>query len=123
MGNIHLLRIVYLLLGLIFSSTVIFLLTKKKINERNTLVWLAGTIGILLISAFPALLNWIAGKIGVEYPPSLLFLFSALILLIIALSQSMQISVMNEKIKQLTQYVALQKMRNVKMEEDHENSK
>lgn len=110
MGSISLLRIVYLVVGLSFTVIVMYLLTKKKINERNTLVWLAGTVGILIIAAFPSLLNWTAEKLGVDYPPSLLFLFSALILLILVLHQSIQISILNEKVKQLTQYVALQNM-------------
>ncbi|MFD0697134.1 DUF2304 domain-containing protein [Paenibacillus sp. GCM10027628] len=120
MGDINLLRIVYLLVGGSFASIVMFLLAKKKINERNTLLWLSGAIGILLISAFPSLLNWTAKKIGVDYPPALLFLFSALILLIIVLHQSIQISVLNEKVKQLAQHVALQKVEGGK-EEDHQH--
>jgi hypothetical protein len=70
-----------------------------------------------MISAFPSLLNWIAEKLGVEYPPSLLFLFSALILLIVVLSQSMQISILNDKIKQLAQHVALQNIEEAEKEE------
>lgn len=120
MWSISLLRIVYLLVGGGFASIVMYLLAKKKINERNTMLWLAGAIGILLISAFPSLLNWTAQKIGVDYPPALLFLFSAILLLIIVLHQSIQISVLNEKVKQLAQHVALQKVEEDK-EDHHEN--
>jgi hypothetical protein len=96
-----------LLLGSCCSLFVILLLVKKKINERNTLVWLAGSIGIFVLSAYPGLLNWIGRVLGVDYPPSLLFLISTLLLLIVVLHQSMQISVLNEKVKQLAQAVAL----------------
>ncbi|MBP1961787.1 DUF2304 domain-containing protein [Paenibacillus aceris] len=110
MGSINVLRIIYLIVGGSFAGIVMYLLAKKKINERNTLLWLAGALSILIISAFPSLLNWTARKIGVDYPPALLFLFSALILLVIVLHQSIQISVLNEKVKQLAQHVALQKV-------------
>lgn len=121
MGSINMLRIVYLIVGGSFASIVMYLLAKKKINERNTLLWLSGAVGILIIAAFPSLLNWTARKIGVDYPPALLFLFSALILLVIVLHQSIQISVLNEKIKQLAQHVALQKIEGEK-EDHHENN-
>lgn len=67
-----------------------------------------GAIAILVVSANPGWLDWAAGKLGVAYPPTLLFLFSTLVLLIIVLRQSMQISVLNEKLRQLAQHVALQ---------------
>jgi Uncharacterized conserved protein (DUF2304). len=110
MGSISLLRIVYLISGLGFSGIVVYLLAKKKLNERNTILWLTGALGILIIAAFPSLLNWTARKLGVDYPPALLFLFSALILLLIVLYQSIQISVLNSKLTQLVQYIALQSM-------------
>jgi hypothetical protein len=102
-----LMRIIILVAGIAFFILVMSLLAKRKINEKNTLVWLMGSIGIILISAFPELLDWLAALLGVSYPPSLLFLVSALVLLIMVLYQSMQISVLNEKVKQLSQHVSL----------------
>lgn len=97
-----------LLCGLSFSGIIIRLLLKRRINERNSAAWLLGAIAILIVSANPKMLDWVADKIGVAYPPTLLFLFSTLVLLILALRQSMQISVLNEKIRQLAQHIALQ---------------
>lgn len=97
-----------LLCGVLFSGLVIHLLLKRKINERNSAAWLLGAIAILVVSANPGWLDWAARKLGVAYPPTLLFLFSTLVLLIIVLRQSMQISVLNEKLRQLAQHVALQ---------------
>jgi hypothetical protein len=97
-----------LLCGVLFSGMIIRLLLKRRINERNSAIWLLGAIAILVVSANPNWLDLVAGKLGVDYPPSLLFLFSTLVLLIIVLRHSMQISVLNEKLRQLAQHVALQ---------------
>ncbi|WP_248927318.1 DUF2304 domain-containing protein [Paenibacillus hamazuiensis] len=96
-----------LLLGFSFSGIVIYLLTRKKINEKNTLVWLGGTIIILVLSVNPHLLDSLAKIVDVDYPPSLLFLFSVMVLLLLNLYQSIQISSLHDKIKELSQYIAL----------------
>lgn len=103
-----LLQVFILLCGVVFSGIIIRLLLKQQINERNSVAWLLGAIAILVVSANPDLLDWFAGVLGVEYPPTLLFLFSTLVLLVIVLRQAMQISVLNEKLRQLAQHVALQ---------------
>lgn len=100
-------KLIILLIGLSFSGTVLFLLVKKKINERNTLIWLGGSAFILIFSLNPKLLDQLVAWTGVDYPPSLLFLFSLLALLVLALYHSIQISVLQEKIQELSQHIAL----------------
>jgi len=93
--------------GFAFFFTVIYLLLKKKISEWNSIAWLSGALAILIVSANPELVDWIAAKLGVSYPPSLIFLFSTLVLLLIVLYQSMQISELQKKMRQLAQNVAV----------------
>jgi hypothetical protein len=102
-----LLKFIIFLSGAIFTFTVIALLVRRKINERNSLVWLTGAILIMIISLNPDLLDWVARQVGVDYPPSLLFLFSILVLLVIVLNQSIQISMLNEKVKVLAQHISI----------------
>lgn len=96
-----------LICGITFSCAIIRLLLRKKISARNSVAWLLSAAAILIVSANPGWFDRLAGLLGVSYPPSLLFLFSTLVLLVIVLYQSMQISVLNEKLRQLTQHVAL----------------
>ena len=101
------LKIFVLLCGLSFAAAVVRLLLKKKISERNSIAWMTSAIVILVLSAFPQMVDQLAEWIHVSYPPSLIFLLSTLVLLLLVLFQSMQISVLNEKIKELAQRVAL----------------
>lgn len=96
-----------LLCGITFSGAIIRLLLRKRISSRNSVAWLLSVAVILILSANPGWFDRLAGLLGVSYPPSLLFLFSTLVLLVIVLYQSMQISVLNEKLRQLAQHVAL----------------
>ncbi|UOF89039.1 DUF2304 domain-containing protein [Fodinisporobacter ferrooxydans] len=95
--------------GILFSLSIVSLLLKKRINERNSIAWLLAAICILVFAANPEILNELAEKFGISYPPSLLYLFSNMTLLLLVLYQSTQISILNEKLKNLTQYVALLK--------------
>lgn len=97
----------FIFAGLVFSCIVLFLLMKRKINEKNSIVWFFGTVAILIVSANPNLLDKTAAVLGIKYPPSLLFLFSNLVLLLLVLYQSTQISTMNEKLKQLAQHISI----------------
>lgn len=103
-----LLKIFILVCGLVFVSTVVYLLIRRKINERNSLLWLAGSFIIFAFSAFPDTLDTLAGILGIKYPPTLLFLLSTFVLLFVVLNQSIQISILNERLKELTQRIAIE---------------
>jgi len=107
MHNHNLLNWFVALLGVFFSGMVFTFLIRKKINEKNTLVWLGCAIIILVLAVNPKLLDRMAAFIGIDYPPALLFLLSVLVLLMLNLYQSIQISVLHDKMKELTQYIAL----------------
>lgn len=105
MSNI--LKVIIFGTGISLCVWVIMLLVRKKINERNTLVWISGVIAVLLLSANPEWLNVAADWTGVSYPPSLLFLCSFIVLLIMTLYQSIQISQLYAKLKDVSQAIAL----------------
>lgn len=101
------LKAIIFLLGIVFVLTVINLLVKRKISERNSFLWLAGSLAILVLSTIPDVLDVVARAAGVDYPPTLLFLMSILVILFILLYQSIQISILHERCKELAQYLAI----------------
>lgn len=105
-------RVVILFCGIMFTFTVIRLLIKKKISEKMSLLWLIGSMIVFIISVVPSLLDKISQFIGVDYPPSLLFMAGILIILFICLMHSVQISILNNQIKELTQQIIIQECKN-----------
>ncbi|MFB9325193.1 DUF2304 domain-containing protein [Paenibacillus aurantiacus] len=101
------LRWFVLLCGLAFSGLIIGLLLRHKISARNSVVWLLSAAIILGLSAYPSWFNHLARMLGIDYPPTLLFLLSTLVLLIMVLHLSIQLSIMNEKIRQMAQHIAI----------------
>lgn len=100
-------RIFIFFCGALFFYFILKLLVKQKISLRNSMIWLIGTVFILLISILPNLLDSAAALIGVGYPPALLFLVAILVMLYLLLNQSIQISFLNERLKELTQTIAI----------------
>ncbi len=80
---------------------------KRKLSIDLSLWWSVGAVLIFLIGCFPNIIVWISGIVGVEYPPSLLFLISILLLIVLILNNTMVISELKEKNKNLVQKIAL----------------
>ncbi|MEX1029638.1 MAG: DUF2304 domain-containing protein [Paenibacillaceae bacterium] len=104
----NILKLIIFCIGVSLCTWVIILLARKKINERNTIVWIGGVILVLILSTNPEWLDVVASWAGVSYPPSLLFLCSFIVLLVITLYQSIQISHLYARIKEISQSIALQ---------------
>lgn len=104
-----LLRVIIALVALVFSAFSIRLLLRRRISERSMILWLFGTLLVLIVAIVPQLLNWVAARVGVSYPPSLLYLVAIMTLLFLVLYQSIQLSRMDERIRSLGQTVALMK--------------
>ena len=103
------LKLTIFFLGAVFVGYVIYLLVKRKIDERNSFFWLAGSLVILALSTMPDIIEIIANLVGVDYPPTLLFVLSILIILFILLYQSIQISMLQARCKELAQHIAIMK--------------
>jgi hypothetical protein len=93
--------------ALVFCGIVIHLIIKHKISERSSVIWLGGSFIILLFAGEYHILDKVAKWLNIDYPPSLLFLLSSLILLLSNLYQSIQITKLDSKVKDLSQYLAL----------------
>jgi hypothetical protein len=104
--NIYL-RVVLFIIGLVFTRLTIKYLISKKITERNSILWLLACLLIFIFSLAPVLLDKIAKLIGVDYPPTLLFLFSTLILLWLVFIHTIQISMLKRQITELTQWIVV----------------
>ena len=101
------LRTTIFIITMIFVSINYWLLIHKKVTEKSTLLWSIGIFPGIIVAAFPTILNRIAHLVGVSYPPALLFLITILGLLTIVLYQSMQISVLEQKMREIARTVTL----------------
>jgi len=107
------LRFGILICGISFSIAIIKLLINKKFSERISLIWLISAMAVFIISIFPKILDVFARLLGVDYPPSILFLLAILILLFICFYHSTQISMLNNQIRELAQNMVVKEAEHV----------
>jgi hypothetical protein len=81
--------------------TVIRTLTKHKLNESNSILWLVIGFLIFITGVFPDIIDRIAGLLNISYPPTLLFLVTSVMLLLLAFKSSMDISRLEAKVTEL----------------------
>lgn len=104
----------FVILSLIFILYIFNKVKSKSFSEKDSMFWIAGGFLMIVLSLFPTLIDSISVSLGIYYPPSLLFLLSIIFVVFIILRQSQQISIMNERIKELAQDYSIleQKIRN-----------
>jgi len=97
----------YLILGLLFAGYIFYITLRRRIIERDSIVWLIGCVVVLVLSIFPGILGTVAGWVGIEYPPALLFLCATLFLVAMILRLSSSDSEKQTKISELAQRIAI----------------
>lgn len=110
-------QVFMLLAVLLYFVLLVQMLKRKNLNLKYTLVWLFSGILMLVLSAFPQLLNEFAGLLGVYDPTNALFALVFFCGIIILMSLTAIVSHLNEKNKRLIQSVALLEKRVRELEE------
>ena len=98
----------------ICASSALFLyilemVRRRKLREEYSILWLAGSLVILVLSLKQNWLDRIALAVGIAYPPSFLFLVGILFILLILIHFSITISRLHQTNKKMAQEIALMK--------------
>lgn len=98
---------------LIIASMLSFILCVKKIKQaklkvENSMVWLFGSIILILMSIFSNIVEWISAKLGFMAPVNFVFFTLIAFLLIEVYLSNLKITELNEKIKNLSHYIAIE---------------
>ena len=100
-------QIAAIVISVLFFITVIELIRRNKLKEKYAILWLFSAIILLVFSSSVTLLNKTSKLLGVDYPPSLLFLIAFVFLLFIVFHFSTVISKETERSKTLAQKIGL----------------
>lgn len=94
--------------GVIVALAIIInMVRKRKLELKYVLSWLIVGVGILLLDAFPSLLNSFACVCGVAVPINMLFFLGFCFSLAIIFTLTVTVSRMSLRIKDLAQEIAL----------------
>lgn len=96
-----------LVLSLVTVASIVFLMRSRRIREKYAAAWILLAVAVVVLGAFPDVLGHLARLLGVQTPVNLLFLVSGVILLIVSVQFSVEISQLEEETRTLAEEIAL----------------
>ncbi|WP_169166136.1 DUF2304 domain-containing protein [Cellulomonas taurus] len=86
---------------------LVWLLRTRRLREKYAITWLVVGLGVCVFGAFPTAVEWMADLVGVETPSNLLFALALIVLLIVCIQLSTEITTLEEETRTLAEEVAL----------------
>ncbi|MFB9642871.1 DUF2304 domain-containing protein [Agromyces lapidis] len=97
--------------------SVIELLRRRRLRERHAIWWILAATLALIGAVFPASVAWLAAVLGVGVPSNLAFFVSIVLLFLVNLQHSAELTDLEDKTRTLAEESALQKVRLERLEE------
>lgn len=108
-------------LALVFSVLILvlifFRLRNSRMNERYATWWIVIALVLIIASVFPDLLSWVADVVGIEVPLNLAFFLAGVVVLLLSLQFSVDLSRSAERTRRLAEEIALLRARVDRLEE------
>ena len=106
-------------LFIVWLLAFLFLLHRLKTRRadiRFVLPWLMLDLAMMVITAFPGILDTFCALFGIETPSNMLFFFALLFLAALVCSLTLSVSRLNAQVKDLTQRLALREQQEISCE-------
>ena len=91
-----------LVVGLLF-----YLLRTRRIREKYAGIWIALASAVVIVSIFPQLAFWLSRVFGVDTPVNLVFATAFVVLLLVCIQLSAEVSNLEEETRTLAEEIAL----------------
>jgi len=88
---------------------ILEMVRRRRLREEYSILWLFGSLAILVLSIKQSWLISISQMVGIAYPPSFLFLVGILFIILILIHFSIAISKLHQMNKKMAQEMALMK--------------
>ena len=92
-------------IGLI--AFLVVLLRTRRLREKYAIIWIVAGLGTLVLGAFPGTMGALAKAVGVQTPSNLLFAVALIILLLVCIQLSVEITSLEEETRTLVEEVAM----------------
>lgn len=106
------LQIVLIIVSILTFIMVIRKIRKSQMNIADSIVWILGSIFLILISIFSEIMDFLAVKLGFQSTVNFVFVFFIFFLLLMNFNLTTKISMLNEKVKNLNHAIALKEKYN-----------
>jgi hypothetical protein len=92
----------------VVSVTLMFeLLRRRQLKEKYAVLWVLVGIAMLVLAVWPPLLNVLAHATGVKSGPNLLLFVATLVLIVVCVHLSWEVSRLEDKTRALAEEIGL----------------
>lgn len=92
-------------------TVIVEMLRRRRLRERHAVWWILAGVFALIVGVFPQTLVWAADLVGVEVPANLVFFLSLLILFLVCVQHSGELTDLEDKTRVLAENSAFQHAR------------
>ena len=112
------LRIVLIVVAILSFVFVLRKIRKAQVRIEDILFWLVVSLGALILGIFPQIAYWFSNILGIMSPVNFVYLVFIFVLLFKVFILTVQVSQLQEKLKDLAQNVAIYKSELTKNREE-----
>ena len=114
------LRVVLMIVSIATFVGIVRKIRNAKVQIETSLFWIVFASVLLLLAFFPDLAMYAAYLLGISAPVNFIFLFVIFVLLIHQFYNSIKISQLENKLKELTQELAIRELTSKEEKKDYE---
>lgn len=96
-----------LVVCVLLLAVLAWLLRSQRLREKYTIIWFAVVGGLVVLGFVPSITTWLTRVTGVTTPINLVFILAFLVLLIVSIQLSLEISRLEETSRTVVEEVAL----------------
>ena len=100
-------NITTIIIGAILAITIFFMVRRDHLHGPFAIWWLIVALAAMLLAIFPIGVNKLAHYAGISYPPTLILVLAVCFILLKMLSQDVQRTLQEKKIRRLTQKMGI----------------
>lgn len=86
---------------------LVVLLRTRRLREKYAITWIVLAVGVAVFGAFPGAVEVLARAVGVQTPSNLLFALALIVLLLVCIQLSTEITHLEEETRTLAEEIAL----------------
>jgi hypothetical protein len=87
--------------------TMVVLMRRRVMKERFTVWWAILSVGVVVFAVFPPLLPFVADHLGFQTPSNFIFFVASIMLLLMSVQFSVEISRLEEKTRTLAEQLGI----------------
>lgn len=100
-------RVILILFSVLTMLFIVKRIRQSKLQIEYALFWIGFSIFLIIISVFPQIVYWFTDWIGIQSPVNFVFLVIIFILIMKNFMMTIELSQLENKIKELVQELAL----------------